>query len=48
MHEGNEPLTEEGVKKEAARLRKRFQVIKEQLIELGRREGLLGDGPGEP
>jgi RNA polymerase sigma-70 factor (ECF subfamily) len=30
------------VAKEAARLRKRFQVLKERLLELGRREGLIG------
>jgi len=41
MHEGDEALTEEVVKKESARLRKRFQSIKERLLELGRREGLI-------
>jgi RNA polymerase sigma-70 factor (ECF subfamily) len=34
-------LTDEELKREAARLRKRFQVLKEKLRELGRREGLL-------
>lgn len=29
-------------KREAARLRKRFQLLKKKLLELGRREGLLG------
>lgn len=33
----------EALKREAARLRKRFQVLKEKLRELGRREGLLDD-----
>jgi len=32
---------EETLKREAARLRKRFQLVKEKLLELGRREGLL-------
>lgn len=35
-------LSEEELRREAARLRKRFQVIKARLLELGRREGLLG------
>jgi len=30
--------------REAQRLRKRFQLVKEQLVEAGRRAGLLGDG----
>jgi RNA polymerase sigma-70 factor (ECF subfamily) len=38
-------LTDDALKREAARLRKRFQVIKAQLYELGRREGLLPDEP---
>ena len=37
------PLTPETRKKEAARLRKRFQFIKERLKEMARREGLLDD-----
>jgi RNA polymerase sigma-70 factor (ECF subfamily) len=38
---------EAALKKEAARLRKRFQLVKERLLELGRREGLLdGEGAG--
>jgi RNA polymerase sigma-70 factor (ECF subfamily) len=41
MHEGDEPLSEEGIKRESARLRKRFQAIKERLFELGRKEGLI-------
>jgi RNA polymerase sigma-70 factor (ECF subfamily) len=40
------PLGDEVLKREAARLRKRFQVIKEQLYEMGRREGLV-DGHEE-
>lgn len=32
---------EAALKRESARLRKRFQLIKERLVELGRREGLL-------
>jgi RNA polymerase sigma-70 factor, ECF subfamily len=38
------PLTPEGRRKEAARLRKRFQLIKDKLREMARREGLLGEG----
>ncbi len=37
------PLTLEARKKEAARLRKRFQLIKERLKEMARREGLLSE-----
>jgi len=32
------------LKRRAARLRKRFQSLKERLVELGKREGLLGGG----
>lgn len=39
-------LSDEALKREAARLRKRFQVLKEKLRELGRREGLLDDERG--
>ena len=35
------PLDEETLRRESARLRKRFQALKERLLELGRREGLL-------
>ena len=38
------PLTPEARKKEAARLRKRFQLIKDRLREMAKREGLLGEG----
>lgn len=37
-----EALDDEGVKREAARLRKRFQLVKEKLQELAAKEGLLG------
>jgi len=42
------PLDDEGLRREAARLRKRFQALKEKLRTLGRREGLLGGGDGGP
>lgn len=42
MHGDDSPLPEDQVKKEAARLRKRFQLVKEKLLELGKREGLVG------
>jgi RNA polymerase sigma-70 factor (ECF subfamily) len=32
---------DDAIKREAARLRKRFQLVKEKLIELGQREGLI-------
>jgi RNA polymerase sigma-70 factor (ECF subfamily) len=35
-------ITEAALAKESARLRKRFQLLKEQLVEAGKREGLLG------
>jgi len=38
------PLEGDALKREAARLRKRFQMVKEKLYEMGRREGLV---PGE-
>lgn len=43
---GSEPDAEPDpatLKREAARLRKRFQLLKKKLLELGRKEGLLGD-----
>jgi RNA polymerase sigma-70 factor, ECF subfamily len=52
MHEDEAaPLSGESLKRESARLRKRFQIIKEKLLEIGRREGLVGtdkddDGAG--
>jgi RNA polymerase sigma-70 factor (ECF subfamily) len=39
--EDGEPLTGEALKRDAARLRKRFQAIKEKLREMARREGLV-------
>jgi RNA polymerase sigma-70 factor (ECF subfamily) len=41
LHDGEGPLDPSGIKREAARLRKRFQLLKERLVELGRREGLV-------
>jgi RNA polymerase sigma-70 factor (ECF subfamily) len=38
------PPSDDALKREAARLRKRFQMLKDKLRELGRREGLLDDG----
>lgn len=35
--------TEADLKRESARLRKRFQLLKEKLVELGRQEGLVRD-----
>ncbi|HTV26052.1 MAG TPA: RNA polymerase sigma factor [Polyangiaceae bacterium] len=40
--DGSSP-SDEGLDREAARLRKRFQIVKEQLYEMGRREGLISD-----
>ena len=37
-----EPLAGDALKREAARLRKRFQLVKERLLEIGRSEGLVG------
>src|SRR5262249_9574713 len=34
-------LDDDALKRESARLRKRFQLLKERLMELGRREGLV-------
>jgi RNA polymerase sigma-70 factor (ECF subfamily) len=41
LHDGAEPLSPEALKREAARLRKRFQLVKEKLYEMARREGLV-------
>jgi RNA polymerase sigma-70 factor (ECF subfamily) len=43
LQEGAEPLGAEALKRESARLRKRFQLVKEKLYEMARREGLVGD-----
>jgi RNA polymerase sigma-70 factor (ECF subfamily) len=37
-------LDGKALEREAARLRKRFQLVKEKLYEMGRREGLIGSG----
>jgi RNA polymerase sigma-70 factor (ECF subfamily) len=42
LHGDEEPLGEEALKRESARLRKRFQLVKDRLREMARREGLLG------
>jgi RNA polymerase sigma-70 factor (ECF subfamily) len=41
LEEGDQPLADDKLKKEAARLRKRFQFLKARLIELGKQEGLF-------
>jgi RNA polymerase sigma-70 factor (ECF subfamily) len=41
LHDGDAPLEGADLKRDAARLRKRFQSLKERLRELARREGLL-------
>jgi RNA polymerase sigma-70 factor (ECF subfamily) len=51
LHEDDTaPLEGKTLEREAARLRKRFQLVKEKLYEAGRREGLVGPEPdrGEP
>jgi RNA polymerase sigma-70 factor (ECF subfamily) len=37
-------VTEAAIAKESQRLRKRFQLLKEKLVEAGKRAGILGDG----
>jgi len=39
----DQSVTEADLTRESQRLRKRFQILKEKLIEAGRREGILGD-----
>jgi len=39
--------SEEDLKKESARLRKRFQLVKEKLLEMGKRAGLIKPKPEE-
>jgi RNA polymerase sigma-70 factor (ECF subfamily) len=41
LHDGDAPLSAEDLQREAQRLRKRFQLIKERLHEAARREGLV-------
>jgi len=38
------PVTDADIARESQRLRKRFQLLKEKLVEAGRRQGILGDG----
>jgi RNA polymerase sigma-70 factor (ECF subfamily) len=40
--DGTAPLADADVTREAARLRKRFQLLKEKLREMAKREGLTG------
>jgi RNA polymerase sigma-70 factor, ECF subfamily len=47
MH-GEEPLSDDALRKESARLRKRFQHVKERLVEMARREGVVGSAPKRP
>jgi RNA polymerase sigma-70 factor (ECF subfamily) len=39
-------IADHALVKESQRLRKRFQLLKEKLVEAGKREGLLGGGDG--
>lgn len=47
LHEGGgalgEPLEADELRREAARLRKRFQLLEERLLELGRQAGVVSD-----
>jgi RNA polymerase sigma-70 factor (ECF subfamily) len=43
LHDGGPPLDEPALAREAARLRKRFQLIKARLLELGRQAGVVSD-----
>ncbi|MDI1446372.1 sigma-70 family RNA polymerase sigma factor [Polyangium sp. 6x1] len=45
LHEGDAPLGEAELSREAARLRKRFQLLKARLLEMGKRAGIVGMGP---
>jgi len=47
LHDGPEPLGADELKRDAARLRKRFQLLKARLFELGRRAGVVS-GHAEP
>jgi RNA polymerase sigma-70 factor, ECF subfamily len=42
LHEDGTELDDAGLRREAARLRKRFQHVKTKLYEMARREGLVG------
>jgi RNA polymerase sigma-70 factor (ECF subfamily) len=51
LHDGEAELDDEILKREAARLRKRFQLIKEKIYEMARHEGLVDtakDGRKKP
>lgn len=41
MHDGEPLLAGKELTREAARLRKRFQLLKQKLLEIGKREGLV-------
>jgi RNA polymerase sigma-70 factor (ECF subfamily) len=47
LYEGETPLDDETLKREAARLRKRFQLVKEKIYEMARKEGLVGPEKGD-
>lgn len=42
MHDDEAPLGDAALTREAARLRKRFQLVKDRLLAIGRTEGLVG------
>jgi RNA polymerase sigma-70 factor, ECF subfamily len=44
LRENDGPQTDDDVKREAARLRKRFQLLKARLLELGRDAGVVSGG----
>ena len=41
LNEDGEPLDDAALKRESARLRKRFQLLKRELLELGRAAGVV-------
>ncbi len=47
LHEGEAELDSTALKKEAGRLRKRFQIVKAKIYEMARREGLVDAKPGK-
>ncbi len=47
LNDHGQPLGETELKREAARLRKRFQLLKTRLLELGRQAGVVSDGHEE-
>jgi RNA polymerase sigma-70 factor (ECF subfamily) len=44
LHDEPEPLGADELRREAARLRKRFQLLKARLLEFGRRAGVVDAG----